>query len=317
MKVRPRIVNGENFTHVTFGFNLHDPEHGEDLQPNLEEFLKTAHEMYYARHAKQQDIAESVRRVDYEQLAALMLTRFDSMKESTEGDCEACVHFQIEIRENPAEVGHEMISYTLHFHSDAKDVIEPIFPIGFQMFYSYYPTPSGVTARVVFDTRVTHRQLQDSYEFYVDKCLPGMEPYFEYMKNFFEMVSKNDYNVDINALKEKLKEVLTDYYERRLNNPADKKRMVLFLDAALVGNNKPDEILIRYDLILKTEETSTPELPISDEKHLTKVVFDNLVLASFASTRTTEVPEEPTQIRVSAKTRQILVGDDVQNAPTH
>jgi len=271
----PVISSGDQFTQVIFHRDIKPDEDIDDLIT----FIQDIHERYYARYTTQSPLSRSVRIVYPEKLAEMLLYQIDS-RNDFKGQARIYITIMSESIKSQQYFIKEYVQYSIHWHTDEKDELTTIWPIGFQVFQNHKFDEKAMISNVVFDLRVLHKEIEDSEKFYIDKAIPNLKQYFEHLTLVFEAITNQKLKADFSSVQAKLDDIITDFYEHRIENPDDNERQIVFLDACYTGteqNNVALGIHIRVD----RELTSTPYLHVTHPEYKATEVKRNDILHSY------------------------------------
>jgi len=283
----PIVINDDNQTLVAFSFNIlliKGVELEDYYLEELEQFIQYAHERYYKRYSSQPVISRAVRTVDREKLASDVISQMERC--GLDGCARFNIVFMIQHTKDPMYFVKEMVGYTLQWYETERETLLNLFPIGFQTLHDLREVDNMLLSSMIFDLRVSYREIESSLEFFKEKVMSGIDPYFKHLVEVYTNVSDMAPPIDFEEVKCKLLDTVDKIYSKRLLDPEECARDIVFLDAVYTGTCKEDSRLMIY-IRLETETTLTPMLSVLDPEYKTKGDKKSTFVHSFNHTAPT------------------------------
>ena len=260
----PVVFGDAKHTRITFAYDINEKDDDDFYLNNetaLHSFIERALARYYNRYSSQPRLSRALRIVDVDKLVGdILLTIWNS---DNKGGCRVYVHCFVANHSGEEYFVPEYIQYAIHWYQTEPDQLLTVFPNGYQLWHDVSGDPENRTIKstVSFDMCVLHNDISDSLDFFTETAIPGLVPYLGYLVAVYEDMTRGQFKcqVDTIRIQEKIAELITTLYDRRLHIPGNRERHIVFLEAIYHGDgeNRP---LLTFNVLLDTFETTTPHL---------------------------------------------------------
>ena len=307
MKLRPSIIHTGQRAQILFQLTLH-PEH---THKEIADFVESAWEKYYTDFSRCPAVSRAVRAVDANVLAGIILNAADYANPDAPTSMINVLTIRTDISavNRPEFIPIEHLECQLHRHDaeTGQEYVTILHPVGFQTMGHQQPGPSNFKVMVSYDMRVQNSDVEASRDFYIDTAIPKLDGYIDELKQIFARGSNNDFNVDTKAAVATLCNAINEHREERLLDPANNLRCRFTFEIEYFFGGSKDDTMIGFAITRDTEETSTPNLPITNSEYKSVAVKQKEILGTFKSVRT--VPLPPVELEVKSTSKPMIIED--------